>query len=99
MPLVSRAAIHSVISRFAASQSGNVAAIFAIASIPLVVAMGVAVDYTRGAQTSSQMQDALDAATLALSRRADLPSLTGEQILLVGTDYFNANFHNANCRI
>ncbi len=94
MPLVSRAPIYNVISRFAASRSGNVAAIFAIASIPLVVAMGVAVDYTRGAQTSSQMQDALDAATLALSRRADLPSLTGEQLLLVGTDYFNANFHN-----
>ena len=95
MPPVSRAAIRGVISRFAASQSGNIAAIFAIACIPVIVAMGVAVDYTRAAQTSSAMQDALDAATLALSRRPDLPSLTGDQILLVGSDYFSANFHNS----
>ena len=34
LPPVSRAAIRGVISRFAASQSGNIAAIFAIACIP-----------------------------------------------------------------
>ncbi len=95
MPPVSRAAVRGVISRFAASQSGNIAAIFAIACIPVIISMGVAVDYTRAAQTSSAMQDALDAATLALSRRSDLPSLTGDQILLVGSDYFSANFHNS----
>ncbi len=93
MPLVSSAAARSVISRFAASRSGNVAVIFAIASIPLVAAMGVAVDYTRAAMASDAMQDALDATSLAVSRRADLSTMTQAQIQQFASDYFNANFH------
>ena len=81
--------------RFAASQSGNVAVIFAIASIPLIAAMGVAVDYTRAAQTNSAMQDALDAASLALSRRADLSTMTSAQVLDFAKNYFKANFRNS----
>ncbi len=94
VPLFPPAAIRRVIARFAASRSGNVAAIFAIACIPVIVAMGVAVDYTRAAQTSSAMQDALDAATLALSRRSDLSTLTADQMLSIATAYFNANYHD-----
>ena len=95
LPLLAPAAIRRVMTRFAASRSGNVAAIFAIACIPVILAMGVAVDYTRAAQTGSAMQDALDAATLALSRRSDLSTLTSEQMLQVASDYFNANFRNS----
>ena len=76
MSLVSSTTIRKIIARFAADRGGNIAAIFAIACIPVIAAMGVAVDYTRGSHTSSTMQDALDAATLALSRRSDLPTLT-----------------------
>ena len=86
----------SLLPRFAASHSGNVAVIFAIASIPLVVAMGVAVDYTRASQASSAMQDALDAASLALSRLSDLSTMTSAQVQQFGEDYFNANFHVAD---
>ena len=63
-------------ARFAASCSGNVAIIFAIACIPVIAAMGLAVDYTRAAQTTSAMQDALDAASLALSRQTNLSTMT-----------------------
>ena len=85
----------SSLPRFAASHSGNVAVIFAIACIPVIAAMGVAVDYTRATQTNSAMQDALDAASLALSRRADLSTMTPAQIQKFAQDYFNANFHNS----
>ncbi len=95
MPSHLRAAVRGLVARFVASRSANIAPIFAIACIPLIIAMGTAVDYTRAAQTSSAMQDALDAATLALSRRSDLPDMTGEQILQVATSYFDANFHNS----
>ena len=94
MPLISRAAIYRLVARFAASRSGNVAVIFAIACIPVIAAMGVAVDYTRASQTSSAMQDALDATSLALSRRSDLSTLTQAQIQQFAQDYFNANFHS-----
>ncbi len=96
MPLISRAVIGTGISRFFASRSGNVAVIFAIACIPLIAAMGVAVDYTRASQATSAMQDALDAASLALSRRADLSTMTQAQIDQFAADYFNANYHESD---
>ena len=95
MPLDFRAAFRNVVSRFVASRRGNVAVIFAIACVPVIAAMGVAVDYTRAAQTSSAMQDALDAASLALSRRTDLSTMSQSQIQQFASNYFNANFHNS----
>ncbi len=95
VPLHLRAAMRNLLARFAVSNQGNVAIIFAIASIPMIAAMGLAVDYTRAAQTNSAMQDALDAASLALSRRADLSTMTPAQIQKFAQDYFNANFHNS----
>ncbi len=98
MPLISRAAIRSLIARFAISRKGNVAVIFAIACIPVIAAMGVAVDYTRGSQATTEMQDALDAASLALSRRSDLSTMSSSQIQQFANDYFNANFHNTEVK-
>ena len=98
VPLHLRAAMRKLLARFAVSNRGNVAIIFAIASIPVIAAMGVAVDYTRAAQTNSAMQDALDAASLALSRRSDLSTMTPAQIQKFGEDYFNANFHNSELK-
>ena len=54
--------------RFASSRDANVATIFALACIPLIAAVGIAVDYARVSRAHSHMQDALDATTLALSR-------------------------------
>ena len=88
------ATVRSAIARFTANSSGNVAVIFAIASIPVIAAIGVAVDYTRAAQTSSAMQDALDAASLALSRQSDLSTMSADQIQQFAEQYFNANFNN-----
>ncbi len=85
----------SLLPRFSASDAGNVAVIFAIACIPLIAAMGLAVDYTRAAQTSTEMQDALDAASLALSRQTNLSTMTSAQIQTFAENYFNANFSNS----
>ena len=50
---------------FRAAEEGNVAVIFAIALIPVMGAMGAAVDYSRASATQSAVQAALDVALLA----------------------------------
>jgi Flp pilus assembly protein TadG len=51
---------------FAASRRGNVATMFAVALVPLMIATGVGLDYARAALVKSQIADALDAAALAV---------------------------------
>ncbi len=50
---------------FVRDKQGNVAIIFALASIPVLVAMGVAVDYSRASDARALMQTAADSAILA----------------------------------
>ena len=72
-------------------QSGNVAAIFALALVPAVGLIGAAVDYSRGNATRSSMQAAVDATALNLVRSAS--SLTSDQLSQKATDSFNALFN------
>lgn len=51
-------------SRFASNSEGNVAVFFAIASIPILTAIGCAVDYSLAARMRSKMQSAADAASV-----------------------------------
>ena len=71
-------------------KSGNVAAIFALALVPVVGLVGAAVDYSRGNATRTSMQAAVDAMALNLVRSAS--SLTGDQLSQKTTDGFNALF-------
>jgi Flp pilus assembly protein TadG len=51
--------------RFRSDRCGNVAVIFALLTVPLVVAVGISVDYVKASQLRTRMQAALDAAVLA----------------------------------
>jgi Flp pilus assembly protein TadG len=53
-----------LIDRFRCDRRGNVAIIFAITCIPLISMVGAAVDYTRALQIRSQLQAALDTASV-----------------------------------
>ena len=53
-----------LISHFGRSRKGNVAVIFAIASIPILTAVGCAVDYSLAVRMRSKMQAAADAASV-----------------------------------
>jgi Flp pilus assembly protein TadG len=55
----------SILSRFRSNQSGNVALMFALTLIPLVIAMGAAVDYSVAIRQRSKLQGVLDSALLA----------------------------------
>src|SRR6204780_2276446 len=54
----------SLIDRFRRDQRGNIAVIFVIACVPLISALGCAVDYTRATQLQSKLQAAIDAASV-----------------------------------
>ena len=53
-----------VMRRFPKDQRGNVAVIFAIACVPLISAVGCAIDYTEATRIKSKLQSAADAAAV-----------------------------------
>jgi Flp pilus assembly protein TadG len=72
-------------------QRGNVTMTFALALIPLVGAIGSAVDYSRANSARTSMQAALDSAGLMLSK--DAQSLTQAQLEAKAVAAFKANFN------
>ena len=57
--------LQQCISRFRRNQRGNVAIIFGLAAIPLVSAIGCAVDYSMATRMKAKLQTAADAAGIA----------------------------------
>lgn len=53
------------------NRDGNFALTFALLMVPLILAMGVGIDYTRAYNTQSKMQSDLDAALVAAIREVD----------------------------
>ena len=51
--------------RFRSDQRGNIAVIFALACIPLISAVGCAVDYSMATRMKAKLQSAADAASVA----------------------------------
>jgi Flp pilus assembly protein TadG len=62
----------SCLSRFRSDRSGNIAIIFGLAIVPVMGAMGVAVDYSLANASRTAMQAALDNAALAVSKQMPL---------------------------
>ena len=54
---------------FRRDESGAIAIMFALAMIPIILMIGVGIDYTRVALDRSQTQDAIDAAALAAVKK------------------------------
>jgi Flp pilus assembly protein TadG len=55
----------ALISRFRHDEKANIAVIFAIALVPVLTAVGCAVDYSRATRMKSKLQAAADAASVA----------------------------------
>ena len=56
--------LFDLIGRFRSDQRGNIAVIFVIALLPVLSAIGCAIDYSRAAQIRSKLQAAADAASV-----------------------------------
>jgi len=84
------------LSRFRTDRRGNVAPIFAIAMLPIVALTGTAIDYSRANAARTEMQAALDATALTMSKEA--VGLTQEQLNTKATQYFTASFANLDAK-
>ena len=77
-------------ARFFRDCKGGVAPLLALGIIPLVGAVGAAVDYSRANLVRTAMQNALDATALMLSK--DAQTLNGDQLAQKATSYFTSQF-------
>jgi Flp pilus assembly protein TadG len=74
---------------FLRAKRGNVAMIFAVSMIPLAIAAGVGLDFSRAMLVRQQMGEALDAAALAIGSTTGLTQATAQTL---AQQYFNANY-------
>jgi len=77
-------------SAFALARRGNVAITFALATLPVVGAVGFAVDYSHANSVKAAMQAALDSTALMLSKEAATD--TNTQLQSNALKYFQALF-------
>lgn len=98
-----RAVLRTTIRRFVRDRRGNIAVIFALACVPLITAVGCAVDYSRATQMRSKLQAAADAASVGAVAKASpafaaAGTMTSDGTIPVGVtdarNIFNANVAN-----
>jgi Flp pilus assembly protein TadG len=80
----------SIFNRFRENTKANVAITFALATLPVIGAVGAAVDYSRANSVKAAMQSALDATALMLSR--DAATLSNSDLQTKAKNYFTAMF-------
>jgi Flp pilus assembly protein TadG len=74
---------------FLRARRGNVAMMFAIAMVPMTLAAGAGLDYTRAMLVRQQMGEALDAAALAVG---STPGLDQTAAQALAQKFFDANY-------
>jgi Flp pilus assembly protein TadG len=80
--------------RFAKSNEGNIAVIFAIAILPVLGFVGAAIDYSRASKARSSMQAATDSTAQMLSGDLTRGLITPSEINAKAQAYFSALFTN-----
>jgi Flp pilus assembly protein TadG len=85
-------------ARFRSHDGGNIAVIFAIVSVPLLMAVGGALDYARALRARIDMQDALDSATLAVATDPSLRSLGSTRINQLANNFFTTNLGESDLK-
>jgi Flp pilus assembly protein TadG len=81
---------------FSAARSGNVAVTFAICVLPVVCAVGAAVDYSHANDVKATMQAALDSTALMLSKEAATDS--DDELQANALKYFKATFNKPEAK-
>jgi Flp pilus assembly protein TadG len=81
--------LSKVVQRLKRDSSGAVTMIFAFAIIPLLLVMGIAIDFSRATSAKSRLQESADAAVLAAGSQ---PSVTQAQRLLLAANRVASNF-------
>lgn len=86
--------LRMTLRKFCTGQGGNIIIPFALLLIPIMGAVGAAVDYSRASSDRASMQAAVDAAALLLSK--NVATLGSSQIGPAATNYFKANFNRTD---
>jgi Flp pilus assembly protein TadG len=81
-----------MLARFWKSREGSVIPMFAIAIIPVLGLVGLAVDFSGAGSARTAMQGALDSTALMLSK--DATKLNQSQLQARATEYFNGLFNH-----
>ena len=80
-----------LLARFLTDRRASIAPMFALAIIPVIGMVGMAVDYSRANSVKAAMQAALDSTALMLSKEAS--TMTQSQMSQKANDYFKAMFN------
>src|SRR5690606_32981454 len=88
--LTVRSSLMNALRGFARAHTGNVAVIFALASLPLIGLVGAAVDFSHANSVKAATQAALDSTALMLSK--DAAHLSDDQLDEKALEYFKALF-------
>ncbi len=73
------------------AKSANVAMMFGLSLLPLAIATGAGLDFANAMMVRESMEDALDAAALAVGAQ---PGLTNAQAQALAQQVFDANYHS-----
>ncbi|MEP1142311.1 MAG: TadE/TadG family type IV pilus assembly protein [Henriciella sp.] len=83
--------VANIFSSWANNTRGNVAMIFGISLVPLLLVVSFAIDSSRQISTSHHLQSAIDAASLAGARALEDASKTDTEIKTIALNSLNAN--------
>jgi Flp pilus assembly protein TadG len=78
------------VARFGRAEQGNIAVTFALALLPILGFVGVAVDYSRTSNARTAMQAAMDSAALMVAKDDAAGTLTAAQLTAKAQAYFTA---------
>ncbi len=87
----------TMLTEFRNNERGATAIIFGLAVLPLVVALGAAIDYSYAASIRASMQRAVNSAAVAVAR--DSASLNDTAAERRGRQFFAANFRNSDAAL
>lgn len=93
MKTLSRRSLTRKLRSFLSNRAGNFAMMTAIAVVPLVGAAGLAVDYATMSRMRSELQQALDAAVLAVAQKGE--DISDAQAREIARAYMTGNIGNA----
>lgn len=83
----------NLLRRFADDRSGAVMLVFSIMLVPLLLGVGLAMDYSRALKTRQNLAQALDSAALAVGSWADLSEA---EVTQKAQAYFDANYSSSS---
>jgi Flp pilus assembly protein TadG len=88
------ARLRTLLAKFLKNRRASVAPLFGLTVLPLMGAVGVAIDYTQVSASRTAFQSALDAASLMMSKNA--ANQSPEALQASATNYVNALFSRSN---